>query len=172
MSLLPPRTCSSPPRSAREYPASVFAAQRDTPLWSPPPPPSASSSTQKSGLSYERRVLSRLESIFNGALTPSVWFSYTMGEHDHHRYCQVDALVEGIRPVVFEVKLQWSDSLWWQLRRLYAPVVEKAIAAPALCAIVRSYDPAVIVPEPVILLRSPEDTLTLQPFEMGVVIWK
>ncbi len=171
MSLLPPRTCNSTvPRSALGYPTLVFAAQRDTPLWSPPP--SAASNSQKSGLSYERRVLSRLESLFNGALTPSVWFSYTMEKHDHHRYCQVDALVEGIRPVVFEIKLQWSDSLWWQLRRLYAPVVEKAIAAPALCAIVRSYDPAVIVPEPITLLRSPEDALALQPFEMGVVIWK
>lgn len=112
--------------------------------------PKNASAAQKAGLRYEKRVRSLLEARIPG-LRPGQWFRY---EHPSGGvfYCQPDAvLVHEDRAVVFEIKYTFTSDAWWQLRRLYEPVVRAAYYARevGLCIVCRNRDPHTPFPEPV-----------------------
>lgn len=133
--------------------------------------------SRRQGLSYEQRVKVRLEALFGPRFEAGVWFSYDVGIKGRpRRFCQVDGLIASVPcPIVFEIKIRWMDTAWWQLVKLYSPIVECALESthkPSLVAIVRSFDPAVVVPKPPRLLDGAEQIPELDPGEMGVVVWK
>jgi hypothetical protein len=86
---------------------------------------------------------------------PSQWFRFFDGTGA--RWCQVDGLsVQGSDVTIFEVKTTFCVEAWWQLRRLYEPVVKRAfcVAAVRLVIVCKSFDPAVQLPEAFDLLDS------------------
>lgn len=113
------------------------------------------SAAQRAGLAYQKRVGKFLQPLAVGAwvVSSGPWFVYCCGSGPR-RYCQPDFLLldaTNRTMVVVEVKIRWTDIAWWQLRKLYLPVLE--VVFPewtfiTLC-ITRSYDPAVSIPEPV-----------------------
>lgn len=119
-------------------------------------PPSRPSAAQAAGLRYEARALEWLQGEFGAAASlASPWFVYCDARGRRH-YCQPDFLVDlGTTLVCVEIKARWTASAWWQLRRLYEPVLREALGRPVQCVVLcGSYDPAISCPEEVSLISS------------------
>lgn len=124
------------------------------------------SAAQKAGIRYERKVQKELAHELGEAFQSSVWFKYDDASGPH--WCQVDGLWQrgGKEVVIFEIKSRFTSDGWFQLRRLYEPVVRKALYPSALrhVLICRSFDPVAAFPEDFILIES-----LRSPLESGVV---
>lgn len=130
------------------------------------------------GVKYERRAHRHFAARYDTAdaiYVPGPWFSYRR-EGGSWRFCQPDALV--IRPragriCILEYKYNHCLDAWRQLRLLYAPVVAAAFGADlwaiSCVEVAKWYDPAVLLPEPVRLVRDPLDAA---PKDFGVHIWR
>lgn len=134
---------------------------------------SRASGAQKAGLAYQRRVLDHLSVLVSGgALVPSPWYCY-VDSGGARRYCQPDAIHEydsSPRALVCEIKLRWTADAWWQLRKLYLPVLSRAYLPSRLLiplCICRSYDPSVAIPEAVNLI---EDLEAASPDQFNVLV--
>ncbi len=104
---------------------------------------------QKNGKRYEKKVLEKLTDLFGSSFFPGHWLRF----HDASglRYCQVDGLLHSERlTAIFEVKYSFTSDGWWQLRRLYEPVIRRAYKPSrlALVLICRNFDGGVPFPEP------------------------
>lgn len=128
------------------------------------------SAAQRAGLAYESRIqrtlIRELGPLYRPA--PSVYFSDDRGR----RCCIPDGLViRDMACVVIEIKSQHMPEAWWQLRKLYEPVLRKVYPVVALLEICKSYDPHMPFPETPLLL----DGITkdrLGDGEFGVYPWK
>lgn len=106
------------------------------------------SNAQKAGLRYEKQALTFLRTKFD-KLETHLWARFQ--DDTGIRYCQLDALarVAGNRVVIFETKIRHTALAWWQLRKLYEPVVRAAL--PSMDVVVvemtRSYDGQLVFPE-------------------------
>lgn len=140
------------------------------------PAPLRGTAAQKAGIRYERKVHEHLSSLFGSAYRPSQWFRFE-DRNGALRWCQPDGLLSlGPLVVIFEVKARLVPDAWWQLRRLYEPVVRRGLrpAALGLCTITRNFDPHIIFPEPLYLIAGKlEDWARGERFErIGVYTWK
>lgn len=112
------------------------------------------SGAQLAGLRYEAKIKDLLVREFGLSFLGGPWWEFYDGVR--RRYCQPDGtVIRGDRVTIFEIKLRWCPEAWWQLTRLYLPVALSLYpkARFALCAVVRSFDPAVPTPSPVRLIR-------------------
>jgi hypothetical protein len=131
---------------------------------------------QRAGIRYERKARAFLAKEFGKDFTPSQWFQYETDSGVN--WCQPDGLLQiNNLLVIIEVKVNFSSDAWWQLRKLYEPVVKAALNPTrlALAVVCKSFDPAVPFPEspyrlPSIsaLCNSPEWDCT----RIGVVQWR
>lgn len=88
------------------------------------------------------------------------------------RYCQPDGIVEfAERILLVEFKYQHTRDAWKQLRTLYEPIAKHLYPglSVSVLEICKWYDPAEAFPEPVVLVKNPEDH-TGSGF--GVHIWR
>jgi hypothetical protein len=167
----PPQGLALPPVGFY-CPRSIWSAGRSAEPWSSKPT-ARPSPAQRAGLRYQATVEKRLSETYGPAVELGPWFRYVDDSH-RPRWCQPDAVIlapgDGGAPLVVEVKLRWMDTAWWQLRCLYLPVLERVFgSAFRTVAVVRSFDPAVVVPGPVHLV----DSLAAAPSsDVGVVIWR
>lgn len=86
------------------------------------------------GLRYEakakimlQRTIPEADSNNSNQLLVGPWLMFKAG-NDKIRYCQPDALLidlENKRVVIYEIKLQHTSQAWWQVRKLYQPVLER-----------------------------------------------
>lgn len=119
---------------------------------------------QRAGLAYQKKVGGHLRScIWPRYVVDGPWFAFSDRTPGRH-YCQPDFLImdytKGAQEIlIVEVKLRWTSDAWWQLRRLYEPVVGRANsgAAISVLCITKSFDPAVRCEEEVALIDSLED---------------
>ena len=132
------------------------------------------------GIRYERKVLEFLEASSPLPLYPGPWIEFWDKERGKwtKRWCQPDGLLldpwEG-RAIVVEVKYQHTSDAWWQLRKLYLPVLEMMLPEYEFfpLEICKWYDPAVSFPEEVAMTPVPWQSQgfgSSSPF--GVHIWK
>lgn len=113
-------------------------------------PPVGDTAARKAGLRYEEKVQTYLSSTFPGSYKPSPQISFK--DMGGWRTCVPDGILvgQGIEPIfVFEVKSQHMPEAWWQLRRLYEPVLRVMYRTrPIVCVeVVRSFDPSMPFPE-------------------------
>ena len=86
--------------------------------------PADSSLSQRAGLKFEEKMRGSLSALFPD-FRPGLWFFYSESSHHKGRRCQIDGLVEfKTRILLFEIKSQHTVNAWFQLRRLYQPIVE------------------------------------------------
>jgi hypothetical protein len=107
---------------------------------------------------------------FGPAYQPSPWIQYRDGTGQY--WCQPDGILH--LPdclVLVEFKYQHTSDAWQQLRLLYEPVVRRLFPARqiAVLEVVKWYDCAVVLPEPVRLISDPQEHTGK---EFGVHIWK
>ena len=148
-----------------EPPACFTAPRRATPR-------------QKNGLRYERKVLEALESEAGFRLfVPSPWIEFT--NQSGRRFCQPDALGfhqedKKLVVTIFEIKLSHTIKAYWQLRRLYEPVVRRLLPKyeVRVCEITRHFDPFTPWPEPLALCMEPTVLKQLDAKTFGVLSWR
>lgn len=105
----------------------------------------------KQGLKYEKKALEHLESVLapSGTLIIEPCFRFSNGHRS--RFCFPDALLalaDRTFDILIEIKSRHTYDGWWQLRKLYEPVVAKALQrSMKLLEVVKSYDPGVRLPE-------------------------
>lgn len=121
------------------------------------------------GIRFERKVNATLEARFPFYLS-SVPFKF-FTEH-RSGVCILDGMLVTDRCVIIvEVKLRHCYDAWFQLRRLYAPVVGKALGKQVrLLEICQFYEPELVFPEPV-LITSSFERFVMGSEEFGCMIW-
>ena len=113
-----------------------------------PPTLRGRSAAQKIGIRYERKALARLSQEHGAAFIPHQWLKYRVGDNTH--FCQPDGLhFEGECITIVEVKARFTSDAWWQLKKLYGPVVQRAYTPKQLeyLIICKSFDPWTSFPE-------------------------
>lgn len=139
----------------------------------------ANTASQKAGKRYEARALEHLALLFP-KMQAQPWLEFT----DLHgrRLCQPDALAAQAsfagssepEVLIFEIKLGHNIMAYWQLRRLYQPVI--SILYPdckiRVCEIVKSFDPAVPWPEEVALCMGFEELHEVPADRFAVWQWR
>lgn len=114
------------------------------------------------GLRYEVKALQRLDELYRGRLVWGPWLRFAASHVPYERWCQPDGLlidVDAGLVVVVEVKHHHTAEAWWQLERLYRPVLRTLFPEQLwrieLLEVVRWFDPAVLFPCPVVLVEKP-----------------
>jgi hypothetical protein len=180
----------SPDRSARAQPGAASPSEYGVSRASPSPPrgfklirgtPSCvrfagevphnrgRTFAQKAGLRYEQKVHDILSAIYGPAYRPAPSILYE--DRSGLRRAIPDGLLDlGDRVVVVEVKLTHCEKAWWQLNRLYVPLLRQLTSKPLWgCEVVRTYDPDVIWPGPHVITKSLHKWDT---GNTGVIEWK
>lgn len=123
-------------------------------------PAIASTEARRQGIRYERRVVEALlRSFAEFRAAPAIRFIDKLGA----RVAVPDGLLVTSRRVyVIEIKLQHTTDAWWQLRRLYAPIVARLFPTRelTLVEICSRYDPNVVFPEPFSVSDTLDEALT------------
>ena len=113
---------------------------------------------------------------FGERYMPSQWVRFrSPDDAGKIRWCQVDGVLvdEGSKSLtIVEVKYSHTETAWWQLFRLYRPVLERLFVGYVYefrCVeVCRWFDAAVRCPQPVRLRQRVED---VRPDEFAVHIW-
>jgi len=105
------------------------------------------SGAQKAGIIYQRKAVKFLREKLND-VKAGQWIGFK--DQSGARSCQPDAycMVDG-RLVIFEIKLRHTDLAWWQLRKLYEPVLatEYPFVETVVVEMTKSYLGTVPFPE-------------------------
>lgn len=130
---------------------------------------------QRNGLRYEAKVQIYLRELFGPrySVAPRCHFEDDSGS----RTCIPDGVYSPpAGPLfVFEIKSQHMPEAWWQLRRLYQPVLEAC--RPRRCVVpievTKSYDPAQSFPEKIEVIHDLESYVHQSRFDsLGVFVWR
>lgn len=124
------------------------------------------------GIRYEQRVHRHLRKLFGDTYVEGPWIAFN---DPHLRHCQPDALIIDARKGIvylIEIKLRHCPEAYWQLRRLYQPILSFLFPPSAweirCCEIVKWYDCSIRWPEPHVLrerlLDTPKDTIGVHIF--------
>lgn len=131
--------------------------------------------SRRAGLRYEKDVHLFLRGVWKERYRPHPWVQFFTPEG--RRYCCPDGLVinvAGDHVIVVEAKLSHTSDAWWQLRKLYQPVLQ-VLYGPTVkidvLEITRNYDPGTPFPEKVELLSDLGDVWFLGG-KFGVFKWK
>lgn len=136
----------------------------------PHPPSRTRSGAKLAGLRYEKKVRERLLKDYGADVMVAPWFSYSDG--GKRRCCSPDAIIRrGDHFIIAEIKIRHVADSWWQLRRLYLPVLEqwRPLSQFRLLTIVGSYDPATFYPEETSYIY---DFSEVPESGIGVMRWK
>lgn len=112
---------------------------------------SRSSPAQKAGLRYEKRALVHLALELDERLTSHPAFKFNQGKR-LDEFAIPDAIYFGEEVLtIFEIKIRHTADAWYQLKRLYLPVVQRAYPEKIinLCEVYRSFDSSVVLPNAV-----------------------
>lgn len=130
---------------------------------------------QKAGLRYEDKIQDALMSRAKISIyfdSPILHFKDESG----WRTCIPDGVdVFEDKVVLSEIKYQHTPDAWWQMRRLYEPLLRRFFptAAVSLLEICRTYDPATPFPEVVRLVESYDNfARESKDGELGVYRWR
>lgn len=144
---------------------------------SPPPfiRPKKRRGSRRRGQLYEARVHEALGERFGDWYLPNPWLQFWQADSLRDRWCQVDGLIflpEILQVIIVEVKLHHTAQAWWQLERLYRPVLETIFLPGAWkmssLELVRFYDPMTPFPERPAMIP---DVLMSEPGRFAVHIW-
>jgi len=121
------------------------------------------------GLRYEQKVHDVLSSIYETRFTPSPSILFEEGGRLRRAIPDGVLALDGC-VVAVEVKYTHTELAWWQLKRLYAPLLTRIYTKmPVRCVeVCHTYDPGTMFPTH----RLVESLHALPEIEVGVIQWK
>lgn len=129
------------------------------------------------GVKYENQVQKMLLATYPHLYVPSPWIQFSC--HGKIKWCQPDGLIldaTGGNLTIVEIKYQHTSDSWWQMRKLYEPVLElifpRHLWRYSTLELVKWYDPVIAYPEPIRLLAKPTEARNLPLNTTGIHIWK
>lgn len=139
-----------------------LASARISPLAPPFQKTRVRTAAMRRGLKYEEKVQEFMLDQFRDFYLPSPWLHFREEDSEQFRWCQPDGvLLDVARGVIhiIEIKYSHTSDAWWQVRKLYLPVLSR-IFPPSLWRfevgeIVKWYDPDICFPESVQLVDNP-----------------
>lgn len=155
-----------PPRNFRSAENVQWAELRKRGPWQTEAQPMGRTPAQRNGQRYERKVHQALSAQFSperGTLlyAPSMWIAYSVTNEGKLHWAQPDGLLIDLSRgliIVLEIKIRHTTDAWWQLRKLYEPLIRKIFGSAwryAVCEVVRWYDPVVRWPEQLVFAADP-----------------
>lgn len=129
--------------------------------------------SQKNGLRYERKVQAFLQEKFGKDYHPAPWLHFE--DDGVARTVQPDGvLLRMERLYVFEIKFQHMPEAWWQLEKLYAPLLRKFFPTHQVSCVevCRSYDPSTPFPCEVKLIPDLDSWIGFPRSDFGVFQWR
>lgn len=125
----------------------------------------------KVGLRYEAQVHDWLGDTF-GYYDPTPLIEFR--DNGEYRRAIPDAVLVKDHVVVFEIKHQHVPEAFWQLRRLYAPLLREYFSSRLVSCveICRTYDPATPFPVPVVLIDDIKEWCSKPRKDLGVFQWR
>ncbi len=130
---------------------------------------------QHSGLRYEDKAQEWLcATLPDYVRSPWVRFVEHTEFGDDKRACVPDGLLlQPPNAFVFEIKIRHTTDAWFQLRRLYAPVIAALprIDRVFLIEVCSSFDPSVLNPEPIARILDIERFCESPWHPYGVFVW-
>lgn len=106
------------------------------------------SHAQRAGIRYEKKTLKHLSLELPEPVMYHPAFRFNAGTpYDEHAIPDAIYLHEGTL-TIFEIKLKHTADAWFQLNKLYKPILARAYpgARINLCEICRDYDPSIRLP--------------------------
>lgn len=131
---------------------------------------------QVAGIRYEVKAQRHLLDILGPLYSPSPAFHFS--DNGFPRICIPDGLYEHRQnSVVFEIKYQHMPEAWWQLRKLYEPVIrERDRGSPARrvfpVEVCRTFDPGTPFPEPIQIIGDVEEFCLNPSGPFAVYVWR
>lgn len=133
-------------------------------------------SAQRSGLRYEAKAQIWLQDRLGIAYHVAPYLHFRDGPTMEARTCIPDGIYFGVdgSAIVFEIKSQHCPEAWWQLRRLYQPVLKELgrVRHVAVVEVTRSLDPMMPFPEPIHQIASLVEWVQGPPDTFGVLVWR
>lgn len=111
-----------------------------------------SSVAQKAGIRYEAGFHKLLNSQHPCDYATFRDQMFTFQTPKGPRWCKPDGLLlfGGDRGILFEVKYRHTSDSWWQLWKLYKPVVERFYGIEVICCeVCKFFDPGIEYPGPI-----------------------
>ena len=138
---------------------------------------SAASAAIAEGLRYEVKAQEHLGKLFlslgNFQAGIALRFTNAAGKS---RNCIPDAVVSSPSapfPLIIEIKLRHTELAWFQLRKLYQPVVEKYFNKPCIVMeVCKQFDPSTTFPEEPLLVTDPVEFFLSGASAFGIYVWK
>lgn len=130
---------------------------------------------RRKGMLFERRVNRFLRDHYGeDSYLQGPWVRFVSAGERQPRWCQPDAIIVdelGRRIIIVEIKLRHTSDAWYQLRRLYEPVL-RVVYGPrwdfALCEVVKWFDPSTAFPERFDMVKMPHE---VSPWRIGVCVY-
>ncbi len=128
------------------------------------------------GVKFEKKAHQHLSRLFADSYMPSQWIRFRSADNGGKiRWCQPDGVIvdkQAHALTIVEIKYAHTEVAWWQLFRLYLPVLEKLFSGYGyefrcveLC---KWFDGAIRCPQ---RPRLCEDISNVRPGDFGVHIW-
>lgn len=147
----------------------------------PPPfvvPHRTKNKARANGIRYEKKAYTYLQEAFPDAIILGPWIKFRAKGKAKAIFCQPDALILDIRQstiTVIEIKLKHTSDAWWQVRRLYLPLVQHIFGTMdwnyISIELAKWFDPHTKFPERFEFVDNIRDAPTLPPHTFHVHLW-
>ena len=169
------RNLCPPPRRFRPAGEVTFAE-----FISPPPfvvPRRTKNKARADGIRYEKKAHRYLEEAYEDQCVIAPWIRFHSHGQAKSLYCQPDALILDIRKgtiTIIEIKLKHTSDAWWQVRRLYLPLVQCIFGEDweyIAVEVAKWFDPHTKFPERFEFIDNARDFPTAAPSTFHLHLW-
>lgn len=128
---------------------------------------------QRNGLRYEAKAQDFLVNALGHEYYQQPYLHFVDG-HSCRTLVPDGILIHEGYATIFEIKSQHMPEAWWQLRKLYEPVVRQlgGVRLTSCVEMVRGYDPAMGFPEEVVLCSKLSEVLEESALKFKVLQWR
>lgn len=124
------------------------------------------------GVLYEKKARAKLRELLPG-ISCSLWWDFY--DQRSRRAIQTDAVYFAKLDTIitiFEIKKSFTSDAWWQLRKVYEPVIQAWAGASYInvVEVCSSFDPVVVMPEEIEVIENLPLWVKERNSRMGVFV--
>lgn len=129
------------------------------------------------GIRYEKKAHKYLAETYEDECVIAPWIRFKSAGRAKASYCQPDAIILDIRRgtiTIVEIKIKHTADAWWQVRRLYLPVIRHIFGEGwgyISVELTKWFDPHTKFPERFAFVNPADSFPRLSPDRFHVYIW-